>query len=60
MDKEKFLKWIATKTDKLLIETPQDMVNSPETKALMRGVIFVMDEIKAQVESGKFDIKEEI
>ena len=57
MNKVKFLNWITEARNKALISMPESTKNRVETKAYMQGVISLMDEIKVQVESGKFDTK---
>ena len=55
MDKEKFIDWLERKINTLLVETPQKFIDDSETKAYIQGTIKTLDEIKLQVENGKFD-----
>lgn len=56
MNKEEFIGWIEEKTNNILVDTPQKFIDNAETKAYMQGFIKALDEIKLQVENGKFDI----
>lgn len=55
MNKEKFTKWIEVKVDYLIEHMPKRFIDNKETKAFLQGCIKTMEEIKDQVESGKFD-----
>lgn len=56
MNKRKFIDWIEEKTNIILVDTPQKLIDTAETKAYMQGFIKALDEVKLQVENGKFDI----
>ena len=55
MDKDKFIKWLSEKTNCIIINTTDNELENKESKAYLQGSVTVMEEIKAQVESGKFD-----
>lgn len=56
INKEKFIKWIEEKTNIILVDTPQKFIDNDESKAYIQGFIKALDEVKLQVESGKFNI----
>lgn len=55
MNKKKFIDWIEEKTNFILVNTPQKLIDSDETKAYMKGFIKALDEVKLQVKNGKFN-----
>ena len=57
LDKDKFLNWLEDKINKITYETSEKHLNNEVKRQLWRGFILSMQEIKAQVESGKFDKK---
>lgn len=56
MDKEKFIEWLKEKNHSIISNATTEEISNKETRAFLRGSIVVMDEIKTQVESGKFDL----
>lgn len=55
MDKDKFVKWLEDKINKITYETPDKHLDSEVKIQFCRGHILAMQEIKNQVDSGKFD-----
>ena len=55
MDKDKFIDWLEDKIDKITYETPSQYLDTEIKIQFWRGHILAMQEIKNQVESGKFD-----
>lgn len=55
MNKEKFVQWLEVKTIEILTITPSNLLEDKEGKAYIRGIVTAMDEIKLQVNNGKFD-----
>lgn len=55
MNKEKFVQWLEVKTIEILTTVPSHLLEDKESKAYIRGIVTAMDEIKLQVNSGKFD-----
>lgn len=55
MDKEKFINWLSEKTNCIIVNATDEQLRNTETKAYLKGAVTTMEEIKAQVESGKFD-----
>lgn len=55
MDKEKFVKWLEVKTNEILTTVPSHLLEDKEGKVYIRGIVTAMDEIKLQVNNGKFD-----
>lgn len=55
MDKDKFVKWLEDKINKITYETPDKYLDSEVKIQFCRGHILAMQEIKNQVDSGKFD-----
>ena len=55
MDKDKFIKWLSEKTNCIIINTTDKELENKETKAYLQDSVTVMEEIKSQIESGKFD-----
>ena len=55
MDKNTFVQWICEKINIIMATATDEQLENKEAKAYLQGAITVMEEIKAQVESGKFD-----
>ena len=55
MNKEKFVQWLEVKTIQILTTIPSHLLEDKEGKAYIRGIVTAMDEIKLQVNNGKFD-----
>lgn len=55
MDKDKFIDWLSEKTNCIIVNITDEHIKNKETKAYLKGSITIMEEIKAQVKSGKFD-----
>lgn len=55
MNKEKFVQWLENKTTKILTTMPSHLLEYEESRAYVRGVLTVIDEIKLQVNNGRFD-----
>ena len=59
MDKDKFIKWLEVKHKAIVASCTDEHLNNPEVKSHVRGMLVTMEEIKKQVENGKFDKEEE-
>lgn len=55
MNKEKFIEWLTAKENVILTKTPDRVLQAPEQIAFARGAVVTLQELKKQVESGKFD-----
>nr|WP_312985486.1 hypothetical protein [Clostridioides sp.] len=55
MDKEKFTRWLEEKINKITYETPDNHLDTDVRIQLWRGHILALQEVKSQVDSGKFD-----
>lgn len=55
MDKEKFTRWLGEKINKITYETPDNHLDTDVRIQLWRGHILALQEVKSQVDSGKFD-----
>lgn len=55
MDKDKFIEWLSQKSVQIVKDTPVDLLCDKESVAFIQGAVTTFEEIKMQVESGKFD-----